>query len=164
MTPKAFAAANTSATNTVPGTAGHLNEIILALTNADRLAVSDFVVVLPGPRVAAAGDTATGDMEVVAVNFTTPPPRGRAMAVLPEQDRQRAAAQWMRDNLEPAGFTKAQLKAALDATDNWIQANDAAFNAALPQPFRNAATAKQKTLLFCYVAMRREGLLPTQDD
>ena len=86
------------------------------------------------------------------------------MPILTDTDRERTAAQWMRDNLEPASFTKAQLRAALDATDDWIQANDAAFNAALPQPFRGAATADQKTLLFCYVAMRRQGLLPTQDD
>jgi hypothetical protein len=86
------------------------------------------------------------------------------MALLPDTDRERAAAQWMRDNREPTAFTKAQLRAALDATDAWIQSNDAAYNTALPQPFRGAATAGQKTLLFCYVAMRRQGLLPTQDD
>jgi hypothetical protein len=86
------------------------------------------------------------------------------VAVLSDTDRERAAAQWMRDNLELTSFSKAELRAALDATDTWIQANDAAFNGALPQPFRGAATAEQKTLLFCYVAMRRQGLLPTQDD
>ena len=86
------------------------------------------------------------------------------MAVLSDTDRQRTAGQWMRDNLEMASFSKAELRAALDATDNWIQAQDASYNAALPQPFRGAATAKQKTLLFCYVAMRREGLLPVPED
>jgi hypothetical protein len=85
------------------------------------------------------------------------------MPLLSESDRQRTHGQWMRDNAEPTGLSKASIRAALDATDDWIQANDASFNAALPQPFRGAATAAQKTLLFCYVAMRRQGLLPTQD-
>jgi hypothetical protein len=64
----------------------------------------------------------------------------------------------MRDNAEPAAFTKADLRAALDATDDWIDDNAAAFNSALPQPFRSQASATQKTLLFCYVAMRRRGV------
>ena len=70
---KAFAAANTSGTSTVPGTAGHMNEISLTLTNADSVAAGDFVVVYLARDVAAAGDTATGDMEVIAVSleFTT---------------------------------------------------------------------------------------------
>ncbi|MFG1683515.1 hypothetical protein ACGFNP_25325 [Nonomuraea sp. NPDC049269] len=52
----------------------------------------------------------------------------------------------------------------MDATDSWIDGNSAAFNAALPQPFRGAATPAQKTLLFCYVAMRRHGLLKAEED
>ena len=86
------------------------------------------------------------------------------MALLDETNRQRTHAQWMRDNLEPIGVSKAEVRAALDATDNWIQTNDTSFNNALPQPFRGAATATQKTLLFCYVAMRRQGLLRTSED
>ena len=46
---KAFAAANTAGTSTVPGTAGHMNEISLTLTNADSVAAGDFVVAVPGP-------------------------------------------------------------------------------------------------------------------
>ena len=66
---KAFAAANTSSTSTVPGTAGHMNEISLSLTNADSVAAGDFVVVYLARDVAAGGDTATGDMEVIAVSI-----------------------------------------------------------------------------------------------
>ena len=66
---KAFAAANTSGTSTVPGTAGHMNEISLTLTNADSVAAGDFVVVYLARDVAAGGDTATGDMEVIAVSL-----------------------------------------------------------------------------------------------
>lgn len=81
-----------------------------------------------------------------------------------ETNRARTWAQWMRDNTEACGFTKAELRAALDATDDWIDDNAASFNSALPQPFRGAATSAQKTLLFCYVAMRRQGILPVEED
>lgn len=86
------------------------------------------------------------------------------MAVLPVLDRARTAAQWMRDQLESCAFTKADLRAAVDATDTWIDTNQAAFNTALPVAFRNNASLTQKTLLFCYVAMRRAGRLRAQED
>lgn len=86
------------------------------------------------------------------------------MAAMDETNRRRTWVAWMRHNAEGCAFTKADLRAALDATDDWIDANTAAFNTALPQPFRGSATATQKTLLFCYVAMRRRGLLPVAED
>ena len=51
------------------------------------------------------------------------------------------------------------VRAAADATNTWIDDNQASFNAALPEPFKSTATLEQKTLLFCYVAMKRAGLL-----
>jgi len=65
---KAFGSAN-AATKTVPGTAGHIDEISITLTNADSLAAGDFVVVYFARTGAAGGDTATGDMEVIAVSL-----------------------------------------------------------------------------------------------
>lgn len=62
-----FAAANTSSATAVPGTAGHLDEISLTLTNADSVAAGDFVVVYVARDADNASDTAAGDMEVVAV-------------------------------------------------------------------------------------------------
>lgn len=62
------------------------------------------------------------------------------------------------------GVSKTELRAAIDATDDWIETNQASFNTALPQPFRGAATTPQKTFLFCYVAMRRAGLLRAEED
>jgi hypothetical protein len=61
-------------------------------------------------------------------------------------------------------LTKAELRAAVDATDQWIDGNAAAYNAALPQPARGVLTADQKTLLFCYVALRRAGLLKAEGE
>ena len=63
-----------------------------------------------------------------------------------------------------AGITKPDLKAAVDATDDWLEANQTSFNSALPQPFRGAASLPQKTFLLCYVAMRRAGLLRAEED
>lgn len=71
---------------------------------------------------------------------------------------------------EVTGITKPDLKAAIDAVDDWVDAAQGAlappvgFNAALPQPFRSAATVQQKALLLCWVVMRRAGLLPTPED
>lgn len=90
------------------------------------------------------------------------------MAVLADEDRRRTWAHLMRSWAAvlgtPIPVVKADLRAAVDATDAWIEANQAAFNTALPQPFRGAATTPQKTLLFCYVAMRRAGILRTEED
>lgn len=79
--------------------------------------------------------------------------------------RARTLAQFMRDTtLSLAGVTKPDIKAAVDATDDWIDANQASFNTALPQPFRGTASLSVKTLLFCYVAMRRAGRLRAEED
>lgn len=87
------------------------------------------------------------------------------MAVLPDLDRARATNQWMRDSKTTlAVCTKTDLRAALNATDDWIDTNQSAFNTALPVTFRNNATQAQKTLLFCYVALRRAGLLHAEED
>jgi hypothetical protein len=86
------------------------------------------------------------------------------MAAMGESDRARCAAQFARDNTEPTSITKADLRAALNAADDWIEANAAAYNSALPQPARSALSSTQKTLLFVYVAMRRRGLLHAEED
>lgn len=86
------------------------------------------------------------------------------MAVLPDLDRDRVWRWFMRRNLGDCAFTKADLRAAVDATDSWIDTNASAFNTALPAAFRNSASLTQKTILFCYVAMRRAGLLRVEED
>jgi hypothetical protein len=70
---KAFATAQT-ATVTVPGTAGHLDEASIALTTAaDSVAAGDLVVVRIARQGAAGGDTATGDAEFITatLSYTT---------------------------------------------------------------------------------------------
>ena len=73
------------------------------------------------------------------------------MAVLIDADRLRIHRGLMRywSNLREtvAGISKADLKAAVDAADSWVDNNAAAYNTALPATFRNNATASQKSLL-----------------
>ncbi len=80
------------------------------------------------------------------------------MAVLPDADRVEIWREMMSDlsnRREATPFLKADLKAAVNALDGWLDANAASANSALPQPFRGAATTQQKALLMQYVIQRR---------
>lgn len=89
------------------------------------------------------------------------------MAVLSDTDRKRARTWLLRtlqESATDAGFSKAQLDAALDAADAWVDTNAAAYNSALPLPFRTGASAALKALLITAVAARRAGLARTSED
>lgn len=87
------------------------------------------------------------------------------MALLDETSRARTTAQMMREALGGVpNCVKSDLRAAVDATDTWIDSNAASFNSALPTAFRTNATQQQKTLLFCFVALRRAGLFRAEED
>lgn len=86
------------------------------------------------------------------------------MAVLSATDRTRTVAQWMRENTEPCAFTKPQAVAALNAADDWVEANVTSFTNALPAGFRTNSTATQKIMLLAFVLMRRAGRLRTLED
>lgn len=60
-----------------------------------------------------------------------------------------------------SGFSKADLLAAVNAVDDWVDSNAAAYNTALPAAFRTGATANQKALLLAVVVLMRSnsGLL-----
>ena len=80
------------------------------------------------------------------------------MAVLPNAERLVIWKQMMADlsnRREATPFLKADLKAAVDAMDAWLDSNAASANAALPQPFRGAASVQQKALLLQFVIQRR---------
>ena len=53
------------------------------------------------------------------------------------------------------GISKHELRAAIDAIDTWADANQTAFNAAIPQPARGAMNASQKARLLALVVTRR---------
>lgn len=73
------------------------------------------------------------------------------MPLTPAQ-RERAWPSWVsrrsaNPDPPPARFTKPELRAALDASVAWIEANQASYVAALPPPF-NTATADEKRRMF----------------
>jgi len=80
------------------------------------------------------------------------------MAVLPDADRVAAWAEAMRlmsDGHEPCSLTKAELRAAIDAVDVWVDDNATAYNTAIPQPARGALTTQQKARLLLLIVRRR---------
>lgn len=82
---------------------------------------------------------------------------------LDETNRVRTTAHASRAGVWP-GITKAELRSAVNATDDWIDTNQTSFNNALPANVRTSLNLSQKTLLFCFVAMRRAGLLKAEED
>lgn len=80
------------------------------------------------------------------------------MAVLTDNSRIEVWAEAMRrfsDNHETLGLTKADLRAAVDALDTFLNSNATAINTAIPQPARGALTTAQKARLLMLVIQRR---------
>lgn len=80
------------------------------------------------------------------------------MAVLTAADREVEWAQLMRvlsARSESVDISKSELRAAFDAADDWVEANQASFNTALPVAARTSLTATQKAELLLYVVRRR---------
>ena len=79
------------------------------------------------------------------------------MAVLIDADRIALWAQWMRLNTEACSITKVDLRAAVNALDDFMETNAAAINTAIPQPARGALSTAQKARLLAYVVNKRWG-------
>lgn len=78
------------------------------------------------------------------------------MPLLSNADRQEVRDRWMRENNSAmAPLTKAELRAAVDAIDQWADDNAAEFNLAIPVAARTALTARQKAWLLFFVIRRR---------
>lgn len=81
------------------------------------------------------------------------------MALLADADRAAVWAEYMRDiSAERGAFgalTKADLRAAVNALDQWLDDNAAAVNSVIPQPARGALTSAQKSRLFRDVLRKR---------
>ncbi len=80
------------------------------------------------------------------------------MAVLSEAERVAAYQRFMSDASSVRALlslTKAELRAAINAVDDWADSNASEFNQALPVAARTALTAKQKAMLLAYVILRR---------
>lgn len=85
------------------------------------------------------------------------------MAVLVPLSRRQIVAHAMRIIAWP-GLLKADLVAAVNATDDWVEANAATYNAALPVPFRTTTTSVQKAALLAFICFRRAGFLSVEGD
>lgn len=85
------------------------------------------------------------------------------MAVLTDPERQKVMGQLVR-SFAYAGLTKADVQAAVNAADDWCETNSAAYNAALPLPFRTTASSPQKAMILCFVAARRAGFLKVEGE
>lgn len=79
------------------------------------------------------------------------------MAALIDQDRFDLMAQLMRDIafVSASGVTKADLRAAVDAIDSYLNTNASAINTAIPQPARANLSIPIKALLLMYVVQKR---------
>jgi hypothetical protein len=81
------------------------------------------------------------------------------MPALTQTERTRIGAKFQEDaslTREPLGAVlKADIQAAVAAADDWLVANLASFNNALPQPARAALTTTQKARLLVFVIERR---------
>lgn len=84
------------------------------------------------------------------------------MAILSETERRNLWARFMEDlsnRREAIGINKADLRAAVDAVDTWVENNQASFNSALPETARTGLTANQKAVLLMYVVNKRYEVL-----
>ena len=80
------------------------------------------------------------------------------MAVLTEAERQQLRADFaerLSRDREPLGLTKSEVKAAINAADDWANANSASYNSALPLPARSVLTARQKAEILMFIIRRR---------
>lgn len=80
------------------------------------------------------------------------------MAALSTAARQLIRREWSSDlsrRGDAFSLSRAQLDAAIAATDDWIELNAAAFNLALPVVARSNLTVAQKAELFMHVARAR---------
>lgn len=77
------------------------------------------------------------------------------MAILSDNARLEVWEELIKEFIAPHGCTKDQLRAAVNALDDWLEANAAAINTAIPQPARSNLSPSQKAKLLSLVALRR---------
>lgn len=81
------------------------------------------------------------------------------MALLTTQQRGEARTAFIDDLGRNPGETIATLKAdvlaAIEAADDWVEANAASFNAALPIAARTTLSARQKARILMHVIVKR---------
>ena len=85
------------------------------------------------------------------------------MAVLtdPKRDEIRGEVEslWSQWRELTGAFGSQDVRAAVNALDDFMEVNAATINAALPEPFKGEATQAQKALLLMRVTAKRYGVL-----
>lgn len=86
------------------------------------------------------------------------------MAVLTEEERETSKHDlierfYVRLN-KVAALDTTEMRALINAADDWLEANAASYNAAIPLPLRAKATVAEKTAAFAIAAMKRGRLNP----
>lgn len=81
------------------------------------------------------------------------------MTVLDSTQRTAVRDFFMREKVGPDGVNKTQLAEVVAAVDQWVEDNTTSYNNAIPQPQRGNMSATHKTLVLCYVVMKRQGLI-----
>ena len=80
------------------------------------------------------------------------------MAVLTDPNRVELWSEYMREcsrEEDSLALTKADLRAAVNALDDYMNDNAAAINSTIPQPARSALTTAQKARLLARVVLKR---------
>ena len=78
--------------------------------------------------------------------------------MLSNDDRREIWARFQQDESllhAEIGIDKSDLRAAVDAIDEWVGANKQSFNQAIPQPARGILSARQKARMFMQIVRRR---------
>lgn len=87
------------------------------------------------------------------------------MALLSGPKRTKVWREMMSEGRVPPDVLKTDVLAAVVAADiwidgNWLASSGGSYNNALPQPFKGAATRKQKAYLMAKLAFERSGEEP----
>jgi hypothetical protein len=80
------------------------------------------------------------------------------MAILLDAKRAECSTEFQSESSrerDPVAVTKAELRTAIDAVDQWLEDNKVSFNQSIPLPVRTALTAKQKARILRFVARKR---------
>lgn len=77
------------------------------------------------------------------------------MAALSDADRAECHAEFMRQNAATIAVNKPDLRAAINAIDDWAVSNASSFNNALPTAAKTNLTAAQKARLLAFVVLAR---------
>lgn len=77
------------------------------------------------------------------------------MAAIPDTDRAEVWRDVMKQTQGAVSCLKDDVRAAVDATDAWLDENWSSFNQSLPDAYRTTANRKQKARMLLAVIERR---------